>query len=199
MTQTDAAEKAHRPPWWRTRKVWWIIGIAAVLALLVGFVIEEAGRPEPMPYSTFLDQLEAGNIASVTFKETEIDGIFKRPVDETVSTGTAQRDAFSTLVPDIGDPTLVPGLRTQRVVINVSVAAGWTWLLGSIPFPILIFLGVIVVGGLVRLVRGGKARSGSPMSMHPMGGMMGIVSGLFGKQQQANSPSAHDSDEPEGR
>ena len=35
----------------------------------------------PMPYSTFLDQLEAGNVASVTFQGTEIDGRLKRPLD----------------------------------------------------------------------------------------------------------------------
>jgi cell division protease FtsH len=173
-------------------KVWWTIGIIALLALVVGFVIEEASRPEPMPYSTFLDQLDAGNIASVTFKATKVDGIFKRPVNDTVPTGTAQRGAFTTFVPDVGDPTLMPALRAQRVIINVNVASGWTWLLGSIPFPILIFLGVFVVGGLVRLVRGGKARPNSATSMHPMGGMIKLASGLFAKRTQAEGTSAND-------
>ncbi|MCZ8548154.1 ATP-dependent metallopeptidase FtsH/Yme1/Tma family protein [Mesorhizobium qingshengii] len=191
MTRTVTTD-APRPPWWRTSKVWWIVGIAAVLILLLGFFIQQAGKPAPMPYSTFLDQLDAANVASVTFKETEVDGIFKHPVDASVATGTAHRDSFSTRMPDFGDPALIPELHKQRVVIDVNVPSAWAWLLGRIPFPILIFLGAIVVGWLVRLVRGGKARSESAMPMH---GMMGLFAGLFGKQQQASNPPAHDSDE----
>lgn len=118
-----------------------------------------------------------------------IEGIFKRPVDDAVSTGTARRDTFSTRVPDVGDPTLIPELRKQQVVIDVSVPSAWTWLLGRIPFPILIFLGAMLVGGLVRLVRRGTARSGSAMPMH---GMMGLISGLFGRQQAAGPPGRED-------
>jgi len=51
-----------------------------------------------------------------------------------------------------------------------------------------------LIAGVVRLVRGGKPQSGAVTSMHPMGGMMGLVSGLFGKQQQATSPPAQDGD-----
>jgi hypothetical protein len=81
------------------------------------------------------------------------------------------------------------------VVIDVYVPSSWTWLLGMVPFPILIFLGAIIVGGLVRLVRGGKARSPSAMPMHAMQGMMGLVSGLFGRPQQAASPPGRDDDQ----
>jgi len=189
MEPTEGAAKTSR---WRTPGFWWLVGIVAVLALLIGFMLEEAGRPAPMPYSTFLDQLDAGNIAGITFKETEVDGIFKRPVDDTVSTGTARRDTFGTRVPDVGDPTLIPELRKQRVVIDVSVPSAWAWLLGRVPFPILIFFGAMIVGGLVRLVRGGKVRSGSAMPTH---GMTGLVSGLFGSRQQAAGLPGRDDDE----
>jgi ATP-dependent Zn protease len=179
------------PPWWRTSKVWWVLGVAAVLVLLVGFFIQQAGKPAPMPYSTFLDQLDAANVASVTLKETEVDGIFKRPVDAAVPTGTALRDTFSTHVPDFGDPALIPELRKQQVAIEVNVPSAWAWLLGRIPFPILIFLGAVVVGGLVRMLRGGKAQSGSAMPM----GMMGLLASLLGKRQQEAGPPSRDSDE----
>ena len=145
-----------------------------------------------MPYSTFLDQLDAGNVASLTFKETQIDGIFRHPVDGAISTGTTKRDTFSTRMPDFGDAALIPELRKQQVVIDVNVPSAWAWLLGRIPLPILIFLGAMVVGGLVRLVRAGKAQSGSAM---PMQGMMGLLAGLFGKQQQAPNRPAGDRDE----
>ena len=69
----------------------------------------------------------------------------------------------------------------------------------SMTNQMLLFLGAILVAGFVRLVRGRKTQSGSAMSMHPMPGMMGLVSGLVGKQQQAASPPAHESDEVKGR
>jgi hypothetical protein len=50
---------------------------------LLGCQIETAGKAAPVPYSAFLDQLEAGNIASVTFQGTEIQGQFKKSTDGT--------------------------------------------------------------------------------------------------------------------
>jgi hypothetical protein len=193
---TDASEHCQRP-WWKRPPVWFI-GIAAALILLA-VVVAGTERPAPMPYSAFFDQLEAGNVASVTFQGTQMDGRLKRPLDGTLPTGTSQRDTFSTRVPDVGDPTLMPELRKQRVAIDVGAQLAWTWLLGRVPIPILIVIGAIIVAGVVRLVRGGKAQSVSPMSMHPMQGMMGLLSGLFGKQQQAASPPSHDGGEPKSR
>jgi hypothetical protein len=45
---------------------------------------------------------------------------------------------------------------------------------------------------LVRRARGGKAQPGAAMPMHPMQGMVGLVSGLFGKPRQAADPPAGD-------
>lgn len=187
MTSTNGTEYLHRPSWWRTSKVWWLIGIAAVLVLAIGVAMKETGKSAPIPYSSFLDQLEAGNVASVTFQGMEIEGRFKKPVDSAPSGGTAQRDTFTSRVPDFGDPTLIPELRQQHVVIDVISSSLWTSLLRGVPWPMLIFLGAIIVAGLMRLVRGGKVGSASAMSMPPMHGMMGLVSGLFGKQQQGES------------
>jgi hypothetical protein len=75
--------------------MWWVIAIAVVLILLVVVILAEAVKPAPMPYGAFLDQLEAGNVASITFQGTEIDGRFKRAVDSAIPTGTVQRDTFS--------------------------------------------------------------------------------------------------------
>lgn len=187
-------------PWWKRPPVWFI-GIAVVLALVVGIVVEETGRRAPMPYGAFLDQLDAGNVASVTFQGTEIDGRFKHPVDASPASGdTAPRDTFRSLVPDFGDPTLMPTLRRLHVLIDVKSPSQWTSLLGRIPWPILFVIGAMIIAGLVRLVRGGKAQPGSSaMAMHPMGGMIGLVSGLFGRQPQAASTPPHDGEEPKGR
>jgi len=138
----------------------WFIVIVAVLLLVVA-VMEQTGKRATTPYSAFLDQVEAGNIASVTIQGTEIAGRFKHPLVDSPSGGTAQSDSFHTRVPDFGDPGLIPELRRQHVAIDVKSPSAWTWVLGRVPWPMLIFVGAILIAGLVRLARGGKAQSGS--------------------------------------
>jgi ATP-dependent Zn protease len=193
---TDVVQQHHTRPWWMRPPVW-VIGIAAV-ALIVFLIIERVGGPPATPYSTFLDQLDAGNVASVTFQGTEIIGRFKHPLNASTSNGTKPDDTFRSRVPDFGDPSLIPELRKQHVPIDVTLSSQWTSWLGRLPWPMVIILGAVLIAALVRLVRGGKGTV-SPLSMHPMGGMVGLISGLFGKQQQAESPPTPNSDESKGR
>ncbi len=195
MTSADRTEDRPPPSWWRTSKLWWGIGIAAVLILIIGAVIVQVVKPASIAYGLFLDQLDAGNVARLTFKGTEIDGHFKHALDSATASGSTQQDTFHSRVPDFGDPTLIPALRKQHVVIDVtSSSSSWTQWFAGIPVPMLLFIGAALIAGLVRLVRGGKAQSGAAMPMHPMQGMMGLVSGLFGKQQQAETPPTRDGD-----
>ena len=187
---THAMKHCDRP-WWKRPPVWFI-AIAAV-ALLSVAVVEQTDKPAAMPYSTFLDQVEAGNVASVSFQGTEIHGRFKHPPDN------AQNDTFSTRAPDFGDPALIAELRKQHVAIEVSAPSPWTSVLARIPWPMLVFLGVVLVAALVRLVRGGKAPSGSAAAALPTHGMMGLLSGLFAKQRPGENPPTHDGDEPKSR
>jgi ATP-dependent Zn protease len=198
MAPTNGTNTAHQLPWWKTRKVWWVLVIVAVLAGLIVFAIDKAGKPAPTSYGTFLDQLDADNIANVTFQGMEINGRFKHPLD------TAQQYIFSSRVPDFGDPSLIAELRKQHVVIDVSSPSQWSSMLGGLPWPMLLFMGAALIAGLVRLIRGEKAGSGSAMPMHPMQGMMGLVSGLFKKQQSPNPPehngaAKHDGDDAKSR
>jgi ATP-dependent Zn protease len=191
MTPTNGMTVGHH---WRISKIWWLAGILAVAAVLIVIVFEKSAKMPSTPYSTFLDQLDAGNVASVTFQGTEIDGRLKQPLDGT------QGNAFRSRVPEFGDPALIPDLRKQHVTIDVaSLSASWTRLLSGLPWPMLIFLGAMLVAGLVRVVRGGKSSSGSAMPMHPMQGIMGLVSGLFAKQEQPASPPTHNGGEQDSR
>lgn len=189
---THAMEHCQRP-WWK-RPPFWFIVIAAALLLSV-LVIEQTDKPALSPYSVFLDQLDAGNVASVAIQGTEIDGRYKHPLDSASLSGTkVRRDTFRSRVPDFGDPSLIPELHKQHVVIDVSSPSSWTSLLAHLPWPMLLFLGVAIIAGLVRLMRGGKAQAGSVVSALPAHGMMGLVSRLFAKQEQTSTPT-NDSDE----
>jgi ATP-dependent Zn protease len=193
---TDTHIHCQRP-WWKRPPIWFVI-IAAVLALGIGIAMEESARRAPMPYGTFLEQLEAGNVASVTFRGTQIDGSLKHALDGAASNDSVQRNIFRSYVPDFGDQAMLAELRKHHVVIDVTSSTSWTRLLGGLPLPMLLFIGVALVAGLITFLRGGKAQSGSAMPTHPMQGMIGLVSGLFGKQQQAANPPTHDASAPKG-
>jgi ATP-dependent Zn protease len=180
-------------PWWKRPPVWFIAAaVALALAIGIGSEIETTGKSAATSYSVFLDQLEADNVLSVAIQGTEIRGRFKKALKN------AQQDAFSTRMPDFGDPALIAELRKQHVAIDVIAPSPWASVLARVPWPMLAFLGVVLVAAAVRMLRGGKARPGPTASM-PAHGMMGLVSGLFAKKDDAASPTARDSDETKSR
>jgi hypothetical protein len=169
-------------PWWKRPPVWFL---AVILLGALGYVVaREAAGPAPMPYGVFLDQLEAGNVASATFDGTEIDGRFKHPLSDGAPTGTSQRDSYRSRVPDFGDPELIPELRKEHVAIDVRSPSQWASLLARLPWPMLVFVALILIVALVRIVRGPKASSGPAMPLRPGAGIIGLVSSLFGKSGQ---------------
>jgi hypothetical protein len=180
-------------PWWMRPPVWFIAII--MVALLGKAVIEHIDKPASLPFSTLLDQIDAGNIASVTFHGTEIRGRFRHPVASLSSRGKTQDDQFRSQVPDFGDPDLLPALHKQHVAIDVESPSSWIWLLGHLPWPMLILVAAILIAGLVRLVRGGKAQPGAMTSGMPAHGMIGLISGLFAKPGPRENPPARDHDE----
>ncbi len=176
---------------WYMRPPAWVLGVVLV-ALAVFGVMEMINRPVAIPYSDFLDQLDAGNVASVTFKGTQIDGNYKHPVGQTAAKATASQNIFRSEVPDFGDPTLLPELRKEHVAIDVVSSSSWTRLLAGLPWPMLLLMGAVLIAALVRLMRGDKTPAGSALPTHPM---TGLIAGLFGKRDQATSrPARNDSD-----
>jgi ATP-dependent Zn protease len=186
-----------RRPWWKRPPVWFL-GIL-VIVLVGAVVLEQTGKQAMMPYSTFLEQVEAGRIASVTFNGTEILARLKTPADHRASGSAAPADTIRSRVPDFGDPTLIAELRQQRVAIEVRSPSVWGWLLGRLPWPMLIIVGVVLVAAVVRLLSGGKAPSASATAMMAGHGMIGLLSGLFSGQRKADGPDAPGSDAPPGR
>jgi cell division protease FtsH len=173
----------------------WALGVILLAAALFG-IVDMVDQPPTMSYSDFLDQLDAGNVAGVTIKGTQIDGSFKHAVGQAAPIGTASQTVFHSQVPDFGDPALMPELRKEHVAIDVVSSSSWTRLLGGLPLPMLLMLGAIVIAGIVKLLRGGKSQLGSNFPMHPMQGMVGLVSGLFSTKDQVGTPPCNDQTPP---
>jgi FtsH Extracellular len=171
---TDAAHRHCTRPWYLRPPVW-VLGVV-LLGLAVFGIMGAVNRPAAMPYSDFLDQLDAGNVASVTFQGTRINGRFKHAIVAPAVNGAAPRDTFRTQVPDVGDPTLLPELRGEHVAIGVgSQGLGFgtiailgvlgAFLLGK---PMLLVIAGAFIVGLIGVLRGRKMDIHSILSTLPM-------------------------------
>ncbi len=181
---TDAAQR----PWYMRASVW-ALGAVLLLGVAAFGVMEMINRPAAIAYGDFLDQLDANNVASVTFAGTQIDGAFKQPVGRAAANGRAPQTAFRSEAPAFGDPTLLPELRKQHVPFNVVSSSNWVSWLGKLPWPMVLLIGGLLIAGLIKLMRGEKAPVGST-STHTM---MGFITDLFGNKDQATNPPAGNS------
>jgi cell division protease FtsH len=177
----DATHHHCTRPWYLRPPVW-VLGV--VLLGLVAFgIVEFSNRPSPaaLSYSDFLAQLDADNVASVTFSGTQVDGKFKHPVGQAAANRTAT--IFRSQVPTVGDPTLLPELRKEHVTIDVTSSSTWASWLGRLPWPLVLILAFVLIAGAIRLVGGKKSTGGATDTVQQMP-MTGLVSALFGKHAQ---------------
>lgn len=171
-----ASENRPKRAWYLSPAMW--IAVVAVMALAVFGVVEMNKGPATISYSAFLDQLDAGNVASVTIATTQIDGKFKQAVKIPAADKAEPQATFRAQAPAFGDPSLLPDLRQQHVVIDVVSSTGWLSWLARLPWPMVLIIAALLIVGLVKFVRGDKTTSGSAASSHAMTGM---IAGLFGK------------------
>jgi hypothetical protein len=140
-----------------------------------------AGDRPNLSYGAFLDQVDAGNVAAVTFRGTEIDARLRHAIG--AAPGAAASAEFASRIPDFGDASLIPLLRRHAVTIDVTAPSSWTWLLDHVPWPMLLFLVALLGAAAVRIVRGSHDPAGSGL---PAGGpMMGLMSALTARQRRA--------------
>jgi hypothetical protein len=183
----NAMEHCHKP-WWKRPPVWFVA--IAVLLTAITTVIERTDDRTALPYSAFLDQIDADNVVGVTFQGVEITGRFKQRLAGT------ERDTFRTRVPDSGDPTLIPALHQHHAVIEAKPQSPWSSLLAHIPWPMLALLGFAIFTGLIRMMRGGTTQPGSTTSPMPAHGIIGLVSGLFAAKGRATGAAKDEEGKP---
>ncbi len=95
---------------------------------------------ETVSYTTFVEQVNANNVESVTINGYTITGVFKSPVPS--ADGTTTSTQFTTTVPQFGNNDIIPLLQGHHVAITVqpsSSGGGGFWL------NILLFFGPIIL------------------------------------------------------
>ena len=126
--------------------------VAAFLGLmLVQSWLSQASVTERIPYSTFLQHLEAGRIASVSVRAEEIDGRYRNPIDGNT------RFITNIVPPDLTDRLEAAQVEFDGTVQNTFLSTLLSWLL---PMLLIFALWSFFLRGMIE-------RQG-------MGGMMSV-------------------------
>jgi cell division protease FtsH len=164
MNADKDSSKQQAPQIPRWTWIWWVLLLALMAWNMRSLV--PASQPEArIPYSVFLDQVRAGNVARVQIAGSEISGSFVKPflwpqpaaeanspaspqpaASPTPSTAPATYARFATSFPDvIGDTSLMPLLDTRGVVVNVQAPPNpWLELVLTNGLPILLMVLLLV-------------------------------------------------------
>jgi cell division protease FtsH len=172
----DSGNEPKRPRWIGIvyLAVQWV---AVFLLVMWAFSTFGSGAAEEVeiPYTTFIDQVKAGNVTQVKIQGDEITGDFAQPItwpqttpaamsvatpqataasDSSATavpnvTETIQADKFNTLFPaEVGDPYLLALLETNNVIINTApVSTPWFTILLTDGLPILLLVLLFVFMG----------------------------------------------------
>ncbi len=145
--------------------IWWLIFIA-LLAWNIWLFLPTGQSEANIPYSTFLAQVQAGNVVRVRIVGDQIIGSLAQPIawpeatpgltptpNRLVPSGSAQPTpapqmvtSFRTTFPEVvGDATLLPLLEAHGVVVDVAPpATPWFTLLLTNGLPVLLLVLVLV-------------------------------------------------------
>jgi cell division protease FtsH len=162
---------------------WWWIALVGIVIWNVISLLPLGGQALDIPYSTFLSQVRARNVASVAFDGQTVSGTFRTPIAPPAADGSAEARtapspartpaprpsaapgaatqtyaAFRTIVPPQGDPALIPALERGGVEISADESSGPAFpgdlLIGLLPIALLIGVGMIVARQVQRTQQG---------------------------------------------
>ena len=155
----DAEQEAAGGGRWRIL-LWLLLAITLLPWLWGQFFADTA--PE-ITYSTFRDQVAAGNVTEVTIQDDRIQGAFAEPLEQEVDGEEVELEEFVTFLPSFGDEGLLSLLQEQEVEVRTEPAADFSWTSIIITFlPLVFLLGI----GYVLPVPGGPT-SKTPFGISP--------------------------------
>ena len=145
-----------QPPKFNWTLIFWLLFLFLFLGPLLSKQVGIKGIQ--LSYTSFRNQLEAGNVGKVTVEGEKISGEFKNPIEEKDPQNkdkTVSYKDFYTYLPSFGDDKLLSLLEAQKVDVVTEPEKNVSWwgtlLTGFLPFLLLIGLGAL----LLRRFRGG--------------------------------------------
>src|SRR5436190_5333052 len=103
----------------RTVRFWVILAILFLANVIISNLAFSAGQPPTVTisYNTFLDQVDAGNVVTITSTGEAIIGTVKSPVKDSSGTSSTK---FQTQRPSFANDDLETALRQHNVTINAK-------------------------------------------------------------------------------
>ena len=103
----------------RTRRFWITLAILFAANILISNLLFSAGQPPTVTisYNTFLDQVNAGNVSSITSTGESITGVAKQALKDSSGTSSTK---FQTQRPSFATDDLETLLQQHNVVINAK-------------------------------------------------------------------------------
>ncbi len=131
---------------YKSLSLWLVIGLIAIF--LFNLFNKPAKPAVTIPYSTFLNKVEKGEVATVTIKQDKINGSY------------VNNKKFHTVIPQ-NDPTLIPLLKKKGVVITVKPKEVTPWYMTLLIswFPMLLLIAVWIFFMRQMQTGGGRAMS----------------------------------------
>lgn len=179
-----------KPP--KISPIWWILMVALTIWNIFTYFPRNTTQVQ-LPYTTFVQQVNKGNVTQVQISGDQISGNLASPIiwpvpgstPSAVATGSNQAanpqptpgsyTQFTTVFPDaVGDTSLLPLLEQKNVTVNVSSpATPWFTLLLTDGLPLILLVLVFVwmgrqmarsQGGITQF---GRSRAKRYSSDHP--------------------------------
>src|SRR5256884_1778579 len=143
---TAPASPGAPKPFWRSRGFWIYLVVLLGLNYLVSVVFVSGPARITVPYTTFIQQVNADNVKDVTAQGNSIQGDFK----SSVTYGSASGAAFQTERPVFAQDNLEALLQQHNVPITATPPGGQSALL-----TLLISFGpaLLLIGGFLYLSR----------------------------------------------
>src|SRR5438128_1898402 len=155
------------PPNRRVSWLRWLIFIIVInLIFYAPLLFSALGAQQStinLSYTSFLQQVQQGNVKDVTLTGNAVSGDFKTPLRQPQSgsgNGTAAYTQFSSYVPETGDPNLLPLLEKNGVHVTAQpVQIPWwqtalTILLNALPL-LLVYFGYMALRSVQQSQQGG--------------------------------------------
>jgi cell division protease FtsH len=125
----------------------WMIFLPLIIILFFN-LFNRSPNVANISYSTFLEELNKGNIKQVVIQGNDIFGEFKTPYTVKGAGKNEIKDTnFNTYVPSFGDPNLLPALEKQKIDILAKPSKNFSlgsMLLSFLPLLLLVWLGLSV-------------------------------------------------------
>jgi cell division protease FtsH len=148
----------------------WLVLLLLVAPLLFGsFLGGGGGNGDSISYTTFREQIQAGNVSSVVMRGERISGELIQPLERVDEAGqTLQYSNFVTYLPSTGDEELFQLLLQQNVEIETRPQEEFAWgalLISVLPFLLLVGLAFFFLrsmrgaGGAGGVMQMGKSRA----------------------------------------